>query len=166
MLTRRQVKWFKLGLETENEVLTLPASLTAVDVIRDYLSALYKHVMTTLYRRFDRGVMQMTKVDFVLTVPAIWSDAAKKRTEEAAVRAGMGNEHSLEILSEPESAAIYILKNLDHTHSQIRQGDRIVVCDAGGGTVDLISYDIKSVVPSLSVVECAAGTGKRTAWAT
>lgn len=34
--------------------------------------------MTTLYKRFDKGVMQMTKVDFVLTVPAIWSDAAKK----------------------------------------------------------------------------------------
>jgi len=115
--------------------------------------------MTTLYRRFDRGVMQMTKVNFILTVPAIWSDSAKKKTEDAAIRAGMGNENGLELLSEPESAAIYTLKNVDTTHSQIRVGDRIVVCDAGGGTVDLISYDIERTHPSLSVMECAAGTG-------
>ena len=101
----------------------------------------------------------MTKIDFVLTVPAIWSDAAKKKTEDAAIRAGMGNEHSLELLSEPESAAVYTLKNLDNNHSQIRVHDRIVVCDAGGGTVDLISYDIQSIHPNLSVMECAAGTG-------
>ena len=154
-----QVKWFKLGLEAENEILTLPAGLTAADVVRDYLSAIYKHVMTTLYRRFERGVLQLTKIDFVLTVPAIWSDAAKKKTEDAAIRAGMGNEHTLELLSEPESAAVYTLKNLDNNHSQIRVHDRIVVCDAGGGTVDLISYDIQSIHPSLSVMECAAGTG-------
>jgi hypothetical protein len=101
----------------------------------------------------------MTKVDFILTVPAIWSDSAKKKTEDAAIRAGMGNENGLELLSEPESAAIYTLKNIDTTHSQIKVGDRIVVCDAGGGTVDLISYDIRRTHPSLSVMECAAGTG-------
>ncbi|KAI9703752.1 MAG: hypothetical protein M1836_007522 [Candelina mexicana] len=155
----RKVKWFKLGLEAENEILQLPANLTAPDVVRDYLSALYQHTMTTLYRRFDKGVMQMTKVDFVLTVPAIWSDAAKKKTEDAAIRAGMGNEHHLELLSEPESAAVYTLKTVDSTHSQIRVNDRIVVCDAGGGTVDLISYDIRQTTPFLSVMECAAGTG-------
>ena len=129
--------------------------------MRDYLSAIYKHVMTTLYRRFERGVLELTKIDFVLTVPAIWSDAAKKKTEDAAIRAGMGNEHTLELLSEPESAAVYTLKNIDNAHSQIRVHDRIVVCDAGGGTVDLISYDIQSIHPSLSVMECAAGTGER-----
>ena len=75
-----QVKWFKLGLEVEQEVLKLPPGLTAADVVHDYLAGIYKHIMTTLYRRFDQGVMQMTTIDFVLTVPAIWSDAAKKKT--------------------------------------------------------------------------------------
>lgn len=41
-------------------------------------------------------------------------------TEDAAIRAGMGNEHNLELLSEPESAAVYTLKTVDSTHSQIR----------------------------------------------
>ena len=102
----------------------------------------------------------MTKIDFIITVPAMWSDAAKQKTEDAAIRAGLGNQHGLEMLSEPESAAVYTLKNMDTTHSQIQVGDRIVVCDAGGGTVDLISYEIQRTHPSLSVMECAAGTGR------
>ena len=140
-------------------MLTLPSNMTSVDVVQDFLSAIYKHTITTLYRRFDRGVMQMTKIDFVLTVPAIWSDSAKSRMESAAARAGMGNEHRLQLLSEPESAAIYTIKSLDKAHSQFEVHDRVVICDAGGGTVDLISYEIMQIAPQLSVVECTAGTG-------
>lgn len=154
-----QIKWFKLGLEMEQAVFALPRDMQATDVVQDYLTALYKHIMTTLYRRFERGVMAATRVDFVLTVPAIWSDAAKQKTRTAAVAAGMGNEHNLELLSEPESAALYTIKSVQSAQSQVRQGDRIVVCDAGGGTVDLITYDVQRVYPNLSVKECTAGTG-------
>ena len=72
----------------------------------------------------------------------------------------MGNEHGLELFSEPESAALYTLKTLQNAHSQIKPHDRIVVVDAGGGTVDLITYDIQRIHPNLSVQECTAGTGK------
>ncbi|KAI9865698.1 MAG: hypothetical protein M1813_002156 [Trichoglossum hirsutum] len=72
--------------------------------------------------------------------------------------AGIGNEHGLEILSEPEAAALYTFKYSGHSSSIIRVNDRIVVCDAGGGTVDLISYDVLQIDP-LIVRECAAGTG-------
>jgi hypothetical protein len=71
------VKWFKLGLEN-GDALMVPDGLTPQDVVRDYLAALYRHTIETLWRRFDRSVMSLTKVDFVVTVPAIWSDAAKK----------------------------------------------------------------------------------------
>ena len=133
--------------------------MTSVDVVHDFLSAIYKHTMTTLYRRFPDGVMQITKVDFVLTVPAIWSDAAKSKVEDAASRAGMKNEHHLQLLSEPESAAVYTIKSLGEAHSPFKVNDRLVVCDAGGGTVDLIAYEIQQISPRLSVVECTAGTG-------
>ena len=128
--------------------------------MEQYLSALYGHTMSTLYRRFDRGVLQTMPIMFVVCVPAIWSDSAKKKTEDAAIRAGMGKEHQLELISEPESAAIYTLKTLDSSHSKIQVDDRVVVCDAGGGTVDLISYIVSSIHPNLKVVECTAGTGR------
>ena len=155
----KKVKWFKLALETDTDIFSLPPNVTPATVLENFLSAVYKHVMSTLYRRFDRGVMAITTVDFVLTVPAIWSDAAKQKMQEAARRAGMGNEHGLELLSEPESAAIYALKNMDSGNSSVKVEDRIVVCDCGGGTVDVISYEVRQIEPQLRVAECTAGTG-------
>jgi molecular chaperone DnaK (HSP70) len=51
-------------------------------------------------------------------------------TRKAAETAGMGH-HTLSLLSEPEAAAIYSIK-IQGTGS-IKVGNRIVVCDAGGG---------------------------------
>jgi hypothetical protein len=56
-----------------------------------------------------------------------------------------------------EAAAIYALHGLD-PHG-IQPGESFVLCDAGGGTVDLISYTIKNLYPRLEIVEAAEGTG-------
>jgi molecular chaperone DnaK (HSP70) len=40
-------------------------------------------------------------------------------------------------------------------------GDTFVLCDAGGGTVDLISYRITQVSPFLRVEEAAIGSGDK-----
>lgn len=37
--------------------------------------------------------------------------------------------------------------------------DSFVLCDAGGGTVDLISYTITQLHPKLEIIEAAPGTG-------
>lgn len=37
--------------------------------------------------------------------------------------------------------------------------DVFVVVDCGGGTVDLISYQIMALHPNLEIKECAVGTG-------
>ena len=119
--------------------------------------------------------MSMTKVQFVLTVPAVWSDAAKDATLKAAEKAGMGNRHDLKLISEPEAAAVYTLKAIQPNHLKI--GDNFIVCDAGtlrrhvlvewvtvanscvgGGTVDCIAYKIIQLNP-LRVEESAVGTG-------
>lgn len=74
----------------------------------------------------------------------------------AAVSAGFGvpNE-TFALVSEPEAAAAYVL----HTSSSTLQpGDVFIITDAGGGTVDLISYVINSTSP-LSVSELVSGSG-------
>lgn len=60
----------------------------------------------------------------------------------------MGLGHTLHMISEPEAAA-----------HKIEVGDTIVVCDAGGGTVDLISYTAMALKPKLEVIEATPGTG-------
>lgn len=69
----------------------------------------------------------------------------------------MGKAEEIQIISEPEAAAIYALDVMD-PHI-IQAGDTFVICDAGGGTVDLISYTVSHLKPILSVDEAASGTG-------
>ena len=69
----------------------------------------------------------------------------------------MGRGEALQIVSEPEAAAIYVLKAMDP--HDVMVGDTFVLCDAGGGTVDLISYTVTSLNPILEVDEAAPGTG-------
>ncbi|KAL9604108.1 MAG: hypothetical protein Q9219_000696 [cf. Caloplaca sp. 3 TL-2023] len=163
----KKIKWFKLCLELEQDVLELPDELTFVDVISDYLSAIRKHIVATLQRRIDSIIMQPAVLSFAITVPAIWTDSAKRKTQDIAVKAGMGRAASPEkaakgqllpqIFSEPECAAIFALKDLDNLQA-LRDKDRILVCDAGGGTVDVITYEIVRLNP-LSITECTVGTG-------
>ena len=129
---------------------------TVMDAVSDYLTKIYEHTIETLTRRYGESFMSTTPVDFVLTVPAVWSDAAKNATLQAAERAGMGNRHELRLISEPEAAAVYTLKTIHP--SGLKEGDNFIVCDAGGGTVDLIAYKVTNVSP-LRVEESAVGTG-------
>lgn len=69
----------------------------------------------------------------------------------------MGRGDLLQIISEPEAAATYALDALNP--HDVKVGDTFVLCDAGGGTVDLISYTVSELAPSLKVAEAAGGTG-------
>jgi molecular chaperone DnaK (HSP70) len=68
----------------------------------------------------------------------------------------MGKKHELMMISEPEAAAVYALKTTPPKGMKV--GSHFVVCDAGGGTVDLIAYKVTSLYPLL-VEESAVGTG-------
>lgn len=105
-----------------------------VDAVSDYLTQIYRHTMDTLTRRYGESFMASTKVEFVLTCPAVWSDAAKNTTLQAAERAGMGSRSEIQMISEPEAAAVYTLKAIQPNH--LNAGDNFIVCDAGGGTVE------------------------------
>lgn len=100
-----------------------------MEAVSDYLGQIHKHTMETLTKRYGETFMGMTTVQFVLTVPAVWSDAAKDATRLAAEKAGMGNKGDLKIISEPEAAAVYTLKAIQPNHLKI--GDNFIVCDAG-----------------------------------
>lgn len=60
------------------------------------------------------------------------------------------------LIKEPEAAALWTAKNLSVA---LEQNDAFVVCDAGGGTVDLISYQVEATTPRLQVKELVPGTG-------
>ncbi|XP_076072083.1 heat shock 70 kDa protein 12A-like [Mytilus galloprovincialis] len=81
---------------------------------------------------------------FVLTVPSIWSDQAKKFMKTAAEKAGIGKDQ-LTIALEPEAASMYIRhalrlevnKKENKMLQTIKSGMKFMVIDLGGGTADI-----------------------------
>lgn len=82
---------------------------------------------------------------------------AQAKTRTCAEAAGMGKGTALHIISEPEAAALYALDAMDPHNLKV--GNTFVLCDAGGGTVDLITYTVSSLKPILKLSEATPGTG-------
>ncbi|KAL8649970.1 MAG: hypothetical protein Q9226_005344 [Calogaya cf. arnoldii] len=164
-------QWFKLELDPEkpqplvnlatdypDEKAAPPGYNQAPEkLVSDYLTALREHVEGVLQSSLERSIIATTPIEYIITVPAVWSDAAKNKTRDCAELAGMGSADDLKIISEPEAAAIYALQKMPK--SSLDLGDVFVVCDAGGGTVDLVSYKITKLKPLLRVVKVAPGQG-------
>ncbi|TGO84625.1 hypothetical protein BPOR_0484g00060 [Botrytis porri] len=72
----------------------------------------------------------------------------------AARKAGI---YPVTLVKVPEAAALYALTEFKDKALSI--GDAFVICDAGGGTVDLISYEIVKLNPRLELRELVPGTG-------
>jgi len=105
----------------------------AVDYTADYLTQAFNYVKNeALPRTFDAEFLKGQKISYVLTVPAIWTDKAKELTRQAAVRAGISR-RELMLITEPEAAALYCATWCQEV--QLQEGDKFLICDAGGGTV-------------------------------
>ncbi|KAA6410639.1 MAG: hypothetical protein FRX48_06062 [Lasallia pustulata] len=169
--TGQRYKWFKLDLDSsqdrslfsmgtklpDTQALPPGYSVSSEKLVTDYLTALRKHAEQVLGYYFPQSALRSTPIEFIITVPAVWSDAAQLKTRVCAQLAGMGSASEIRIISEPEAAAIYALDAMDPHELNI--GDTFVLCDAGGGTVDLISYTVSALKPILEIDEAAPGTG-------
>ncbi|PVH83064.1 actin-like ATPase domain-containing protein [Cadophora sp. DSE1049] len=132
-----------------------------VDIVSDFLRGVRMHLETALEIRFGSMLHDLRR-EVVITVPAVWSDKAKNQTYKAVCNAGFNTENTkISMITEPEAAAIYALRDLeDGPFTNIKSGDHFVVCDAGGGTVDIITYRVDSVQPAFVIKEAVVGTGK------
>lgn len=128
----------------------------ATKATTDYLRWLREHAENMLALQLGQNVVKTTPKTYVITVPAIWSDAAQYLTRLCATNAGFGEEPI--IVTEPEAAVFYGLSTI--VPQELFVGDKFVVIDAGGGTVDLISYMIESLEPNVKVREVVRGAGK------
>ncbi|KAH8678766.1 hypothetical protein BGZ60DRAFT_401802 [Tricladium varicosporioides] len=133
-----------------------------VEVVADYLTEVRKHVYTELSGVYNGGLFDSLNKELVVTVPAVWSEKAKDLTLKAVTKAQF-NVNKISLVTEPEAAAIYTLMDMKEGpgQDQIQIGDCFVLCDAGGGTVDLISYRITQLRPTLRVEEAAIGSGDK-----
>jgi hypothetical protein len=112
----------------------LPAGKLATAVTTDYLRHLYNHLMDTLRRRLVL-TLDNTPIQFVLTTPAIWSHGAQSATCEAAKRAGFTSRvgDTLSMVSEPEAAASYCLKEIFSQRKETQSPLRVTSTTVLGG---------------------------------
>jgi hypothetical protein len=130
----------------------------------DFLSALHNHIVVEIIRRLELTDWLFTTVHYVFSVPTVWEGTAvAKAFEQVVKKAGFGEaaDHCIEVnYTEAEAAAIYTAwnaKNQQHVHSggdyradgrlsseglSLQQGDILLVCDSGGGTTVILSWQI------------------------
>ncbi|KAL8680486.1 MAG: hypothetical protein Q9186_003329 [Xanthomendoza sp. 1 TL-2023] len=162
----QKVEWFKLQLMLSGNTYIdpinlppLPPGKSEIDVAADYLfklrQAMRAQLQKTLGEVFNR---EERNIRYFLTVPAIWNDAGKAATRAAAIQAGFlrdENDNRLTLITEPEAAAMFCSKT-GLLNLKIR--DAVLIVDCGGGTVDLIAYEVEEETP-FTVAECTAGSG-------
>jgi len=61
----------------------------AIDVAADYIAALYKHALSKIEAAWPEDYLQMLQKEFVLSVPAVWSDKAKDSTMRVCISTGV-----------------------------------------------------------------------------
>ncbi|KAG8411532.1 hypothetical protein J3458_015589 [Metarhizium acridum] len=125
-----------------------------------YLKSLNTAIHKYLTENLFLGENVPIQKEYIMTIPAMWSDSAKQTTARCAQRAlnFIGDdEQKLQVIAEPQAAGIYALTNMRNTG--LREGHTCIICDAGGGTVDLSSYRVQSLKPSVSLLQVAKASG-------
>ncbi|TQB68523.1 hypothetical protein MPDQ_003350 [Monascus purpureus] len=162
----QKVEWFKLQLMLSGNsyidpinLPPLPPGKSEIDVAADYLFKLRQATQAQLQKILGEVFTREERnIKYYLTVPAIWNDAGKAATRAAAIQAGFlrdENDNRLTLVSEPEAAALFCSKT---GLLNLKTGDAILIVDCGGGTVDLIAYEVEEEQP-FTVTECTAGSG-------
>ncbi|ORZ22829.1 hypothetical protein BCR41DRAFT_349741 [Lobosporangium transversale] len=140
----------------------LPRTITPQQAISDYLRAMHTHAINEITKNSAGGVVfDQSHIQYCLTVPAMWTDAAKGVMRQTAIQAGLiqpqDPSHRLLLVSEPEAAAMYCERKCEQFN--LRHGDRFMICDAGGGTVDLIVFQVDYSSGTRTLTEVTRGSG-------
>ncbi|KAF9346101.1 Heat shock 70 kDa protein 12A, partial [Mortierella sp. AD094] len=155
-----QLYQYKPHLDENLALVPWKDKVSVPDAISDYLEALHEYVAEKILQEFGHSYSRKS-FRYCLTVPAMWSDKAKDIMRKAATRAGLitGDDHPdrLTLVSEPEAAALYCEKACKQY--DLGHGDRFMICDAGGGTVDLIVYEIALTSQGRRLSEVTKGHG-------
>ena len=116
------VRWVKILLEPGHKIAKNSAAVLEThkllarlgkqptDVVADYLKCIWEFVKADIARHRGEDWQSLYTTRVILTVPAMWSPAAKDRTQQAAKEAGLPDGEQIQLVTEPEAAALATLK--------------------------------------------------------
>ncbi|RLS78356.1 MAG: Hsp70 family protein [Planctomycetota bacterium] len=113
-----------------------------------------EHLIAAWHQAFPESPIKDQQV--VLTVPASFDASARELTREAALNAGLPE--SFVLLEEPQAATYAWLNGVgDRWRRLLKVGDRLLICDIGGGTTDLTLVEVAEESGELTLQRAAVG---------
>jgi molecular chaperone DnaK (HSP70) len=127
--------------------------LSPVEVSARYL----QHVRDAWDAEFSAE--RLADQDIVLTLPASFDEVARELTVQAAAQAGLPR---VVLIEEPQAAFYaWIYKHHEDWEKYVEPGQKILVCDVGGGTSDFTLIRVRrstaSAASAAQTVQAAAG---------
>ncbi|XP_049340669.1 heat shock 70 kDa protein 12A-like [Astyanax mexicanus] len=129
--------------------------MRALKVFSESLRFMKDHALEMIGRHTAGVKYSASDATWILTVPAIWSEAAKQLMREAATEAGLVTEADTEkliIALEPEAASVWCRQlpsdgfvEGDLTEAEAINevlGTQYMVVDCGGGTIDITVHEV------------------------
>jgi len=117
----------------------------------DVIAKVLEYIRVEALDRARSMALEVGNISWVLTVPAIWDESAKRFMRQAAYQAGLISEldsDKLALALEPEGAVISSAMDAPpEIRAQLKVGQRVMVLDCGGGTVDCTVSEILSNDP-------------------
>lgn len=146
-------EWFKTHLDPSRlsrHKLLDPSDETTYDDIlrwyRDFFAVLYSHIKQKLASEMLGTDWVRARIEYLFSVPTTWSPHIVEVFREIIMQAGFSDmpsgSHTIAIsMTEPEAAAVYTSASAPGI---FRDGEILVVCDAGGGTTDISALQVTS----------------------
>ncbi|KAK1779258.1 hypothetical protein QBC45DRAFT_486031 [Copromyces sp. CBS 386.78] len=130
------------------------------ELIADFFKQVWEHTIRDVERQITVG-RQRLKV--AVTVPASWPNYARE-TLLAATKEGirghrLSSQTKVTLLDEADAAATYSLYGMDMS-PEVEINDTFLVCDCGGGMVDITGYSKSSSCSSTKVARITETKGK------
>ena len=135
------------------EAANLSQRLSPVEASAHYLMHL-KEAWNALMTK-GNPAWELEEQEVILTVPASFDEVARKLTLEAARLAGLLH---VTLLEEPQAAFYsWISQHEQEWQARFKTGEKILVCDVGGGTTDFSLIEIHEQEGKLSFQRMAVG---------
>ncbi len=127
--------------------------VSPVEASARYLEHLREAWNYTMAR--DDPESRLEKQTVIITVPASFDEVARELTRQAAEKAGL---REAILLEEPVAALYAWLSQHEKNWTEIlKEGERVLVCDVGGGTSDFTLVEVQQGPQGLSLERIAVG---------
>ncbi|KAJ7471922.1 hypothetical protein FB451DRAFT_311117 [Mycena latifolia] len=164
-----KTEWWKLRMRPGHlpiiqdlELPPLPPNVPVEQIFADHLRYIKEQVKAFITTTYGSGgniwdILSPTMY-VILTTPNGWEGSQQNRMRQAAIAAGLVDEaggRRVKFVTEAEAAVLYAADSGSVGDWLIDDG-QLILCDCGGGTIDITGYKINSVKPTLKLEESSA----------